>query len=75
MQGRVEVVHLMPAIWNRYPFVEHTTKGFESFDLIAFNTYGDPTAWWFVAEMNPGVVHPEDLVAGTPLLVPLERTL
>lgn len=43
----------------------------EFFDTIATEVYGDPELWWVVAKLNPEIVHPDDLTAGTVIRVPL----
>lgn len=73
VQGRVQVVHLRPLVWTNYPYVEHSATTGETFDHLAYEMYGDPTAYWFIAELNPRVVHPDDLVAGTLVYVPTEK--
>lgn len=72
VQGRVQVVHLRPLIWTNYPYVDAVAVDGDSFDTLAHKRYGDPQAYWFIAEMNPHVVHPADLVAQTLLRIPAE---
>lgn len=73
-QGRVQVVHLMPPVWSNYPYVEHVAGETDTFDRLAHTMYSDATAWWFIADMNPRLAHPDDLARDDLIFVPLEKT-
>lgn len=42
----------------------------DRFDTIAVAAYGDPELWWQIADANPDVFYPDDLVVGTVLKIP-----
>jgi hypothetical protein len=44
-------------------------------DLLAAQAYGDPLAWWLIANANP-VIHPDDLddAAGDTIVLPVPGT-
>lgn len=70
VEGRVQVVHLAPLRFTNYPYTKVLTSLSDSMTSLAHHAYGDATKYWFIAQMNPGVVSPDDLVAGTTLFVP-----
>lgn len=54
--------------------VKYTTyiaKATDTFEGLAQRVYGDPTYWWRIANINPHVFFPTDIVAGVRLRVPL----
>lgn len=52
------------------PDLEYVAKVTDSFDTLASQYLGDPARWWAIADANPGVRYPLDLVAGTILRMP-----
>jgi hypothetical protein len=40
-------------------------------DLLAYRMYGDPQLWWLIANANPEVFFPDDLVAGAIIRLPV----
>lgn len=44
------------------PVLEHTVTMKERLDSLAQNYYASPRAWRWVAEANPDVIFPEDLL-------------
>jgi hypothetical protein len=70
-RGRVQAVHLGVLRWNSYPYSRYQTTSSDTMGLLAFTTYGDPNKYWLIAEMNPKVQCPDDLVPGEQLFIPL----
>lgn len=42
----------------------------DRFDLISLRIYNDPTWWWYIAYLNPGVYYPDEIPPGTILRIP-----
>lgn len=61
IEGNVQIVMLAPLVWTRYPYTRYQATDADSFETLAFKAYGDATAYWFVASMNPQIDHPDDL--------------
>lgn len=61
IEGRVQAVHLSPLVWTRYPYTRYQVTAADSFETLAYKAYGDATAYWFIAAMNPQIEHPDDL--------------
>jgi nucleoid-associated protein YgaU len=59
------------------PIAQHLVVAQDRLDLIASTYYGDPTAYWQIAEAN-GALDPEELVGpdseGNVLVIPMPRT-
>lgn len=54
---------LMPRRVRRHVgFVEYTLKPGDRLDALAQDFYGDGRFWWVIAEANPDVLLPADLV-------------
>ncbi|OLS52127.1 LysM peptidoglycan-binding domain-containing protein [Rhodovulum sulfidophilum] len=54
---------LMPRTVRRHVgFVEYTLKVGDRLDKLAGEFYGDPRLWWAIAEANPQVFLPADLI-------------
>lgn len=54
---------LMPRAVRRHPaFLEYELKVGDRLDTIAQEFYGDPRLWWVIAEANPDVFFPADLI-------------
>lgn len=63
------------AIYGRPPsgpaaFYYYTVMTGDRFDLIASKLYGVPEFWWKIANANPEIFYPDDLVAGSLIRVP-----
>jgi nucleoid-associated protein YgaU len=59
------------------PIAQHVVAAQDRLDLIAATYYGDPTAYWQIAEAN-SALDPEELVGpqmeGNVLVIPIPRT-
>lgn len=70
IEGNVQVVMMRPLKWNRYPYTRYQVTAADSFSSLAYKAYGDATAYWFIASMNPQIPHPEDLAAADIVQIP-----
>jgi hypothetical protein len=52
------------------PPAEYYAKEDENLPLLAFKFMGDSTRWWEVAEVNPGLWYPLDLLPGDYIRIP-----
>lgn len=51
-------------------FVYYTVVEGDRFDLIAFKVYGLSDYWWKIADANPEIFYPDNLVVGSILRLP-----
>lgn len=72
-RGRVQAVYLRPIVWTNFPYVAHQTVLGDRMELLADRTYDDARQYWLIAEMNPHIAHPDDLVPGEVLYIPAHR--
>ena len=49
----------------------YRVKAGDRIDTIAHQAFGDPNRWWEIADLNPQIKFPLDLVPGDVLRVPL----
>ena len=57
---------LMPReVVRKTAYVEHQLEVNDRLDSLAQSYYGDPRLWWVIAQANPEVFFPADLVYGT----------
>ncbi len=66
----VQVTFRRPNIWTNQAYTEYQANSSDDMVLLAHQNYGDPGRYWGIAEMNPGVLCPDDLEAGTVLQLP-----
>lgn len=52
-------------------FQRYITVEGDRFDTLAAAMYSDPLKWWVIADMNPEVLFPADIPAGTVIRLPL----
>lgn len=52
-------------------YTVHTVVFGDRFDSLAGVAYDDPEFWWIIADANPNVTYPDDLVPGTLLKIPV----
>lgn len=69
-QGMVEIVYRKPPVYQRQPYADQLSKASDSMQSLAWDAYHDPTLWWQIADLNPGIIHPDDLTFGLLLHVP-----
>lgn len=55
--------HVMP----RPGYVRHMVREGDRLDRLAQDYFGDPRLWWVIAEANPGLLTPADLLYLTDL--------
>lgn len=67
----VEIVWRNPPEYVAQPYVDYLAKVTDSMPLLAWANYKDPTLWWNLADMNPGIICPDDLTFGTILHIPV----
>lgn len=49
---------------------KYTVRSGETLESIASKIYGDPTQFWRIADINPQIKFPIDLVPGTVIRIP-----
>jgi hypothetical protein len=53
-------------------FVYYTVLAGDRFDIISNRLYGIPDNWWRIANANPEIFYPDDLVVGSIIRVPAQ---
>jgi nucleoid-associated protein YgaU len=51
-------------------FTYYMTKLGDRYDLIANQVYGRPDLWWQIADANPEIFFPDDLISGAIIRIP-----
>lgn len=51
-------------------FLHYEVKVGDRFDLLAYAYFEDSTLWWLIADANPEVFYPDDLVPGSIIRIP-----
>lgn len=51
-------------------FVYYTVVEGDRMDLLAARIYGTPSYWWRIADANPEIWYPENLVVGSIIRIP-----
>lgn len=54
------------------PFFNHVVVGGERFDTLAARYLGNAEFWWHIADANPEVFYPEDLIPGSIIRIPAD---
>lgn len=57
-------------IEDKSGMLEYVTKAGDTFESIASQFYGDGNKWFHIADANPEVFFPLDLIAGVQIYVP-----
>ena len=69
-QGWVQVTFRNPKVWRNQAYTDYQSSEPDDMILLAHQNYGDVERYWGIAEMNPDVLCPDDLVPGTILQIP-----
>ena len=48
----------------------YTVRSSDTMDSIAVSTYGDPSLYWRIADMNPQIQYPDSLRVGDTIRIP-----
>lgn len=51
-------------------FTQYMVKAGDRFDTIAYEFFGRPDLWWYVADANPEIFFPENLQNGAIIRIP-----
>ncbi len=49
----------------------YITRAGDTFESLAFKHYGDGNRWWVIADANPEIFFPLDLLPGVEIKLPL----
>lgn len=63
---------ILPAIPGRFYY--HIWKGTDRLDILAQEVFQDPTKWWSILDINPEIIYPFDIPAGTFIRIPYNTT-
>ena len=69
-KGWLRVTFRGPNYWQNQAYSNYQVSSADDMLSLAYRNYGDATMYWGIAEMNPGVLCPDDLKAGEVLQLP-----
>lgn len=56
---------------NSLPPQNYMAREDDNMQMLAFRALQDPRFWWVIADANPQIRHPFDLMMGDPMFVPV----
>jgi nucleoid-associated protein YgaU len=67
-----DIQAIVPGIQGSYSFTYtfYLVKQFDTMSDLAFNSYGDPTLWWLIADANPEIMLWDVLPVGKFIRIP-----
>ena len=71
-EGAVNSYHRLRKTTSEAPVgsKRYTTQSGDSFETLAFQRYGDSNKWYILADANPHIFWPLDLVSGQEIVIP-----
>ena len=69
-RGNKQTVYLNPVVVLAVPYSVVLVRETDSQQQFAYKVYHDATRWWTIADINPQVFYPLDLLPGAGLRVP-----
>lgn len=54
------------------PYTTYQVQSGDRLDTLAAHALGDSELWWKIAQINPEIIYPDNLVVGSYLRVPLK---
>jgi nucleoid-associated protein YgaU len=51
-------------------YTVYTVRDGDTIEILSAKAYGDPTQYWRIADMNPHIPFPDDLIVGDTLRIP-----
>jgi len=70
--SNVRIVVRKPRNYPRQRFVTYTATAADAFWTLAHQHIRNSQDWWFIADLNPHVLCPDDLRWNTKLLIPID---
>lgn len=70
-EARPTVYIVPPTLVGGVRYRSHVVREGERFDILAVRLWGDPELWWRIADLNPELLYPGDIPAGTVIRLPL----
>jgi|KBSMisStaDraftv2_1062788.scaffolds.fasta_scaffold1197277_1 hypothetical protein len=70
VQSSADATYLLNILLPSPPQAEYYAKAEEHFPFLAYKFLDDSTRWWEVAEVNPKIWYPLDLMMGDYLRIP-----
>jgi hypothetical protein len=69
-QGNKQTVYLNTMVTITYPYVVQLLREADSMQEFAYYNYGDSNRWWVLADANPQIFYPLDIIPGQQMRVP-----
>jgi len=69
--ANVRIVVRKPRKYPGQRFMTYSATAADEMWTLAHNFLGEPLDWWFIAELNSHIVHPDDLTYGTKMIIPV----
>lgn len=68
-----QTIFILDRKYNKDEISIHIVKNKENLFMIADNYYDDFRLWWKIAEKNPLITNPFELVEGSELIIPFDE--
>jgi hypothetical protein len=69
-RGNKQTVYLNPVVLLSVPYTAVLIHETDSQQQFAYKVYRDASRWWNIADVNPQVFYPLDMIPGASLRVP-----
>lgn len=69
-RGSRYTAYLNTITFMTVPYTVHVVKVTDTLAILAAKYYGDTGRWWVIADANPQVFYPNDLVPGQQIRIP-----
>jgi hypothetical protein len=69
-RGNKQTVYLNTVVVLVVPYTVALVKETDSQPVYAYQTYRDANRWWTIADVNPQVFYPLDLIPGESMRIP-----
>ena len=68
------VIRSVPAV-SDYSFRLYVWVSGDRPDLVAYETLGNSSLWWAILDINPELINPQSIPAGTVVRIPVQPVL
>jgi len=69
--AQVQIVMRRPKFWRDQKYVTYTLTAADRMWTLADKNYRNSQDWWVIADMNPHIVCPDDILYGMTALIPV----
>lgn len=69
-RGNKQTVYLNTVVELSQPYTVAILRETDAMAHYAYRAYGDPNRWWTIADINPQIFYPFDIIPGAQMRVP-----